>query len=146
MPTLPYVSQLRAEYGDAFHYVFVYIPEVHPHWGVHPYSGEVMPAEQPYPGGILTQEMTMEERIKAAEKLESMNPGTFDYILLDDLPSESGEYNPTWCAWGAAPNPGWVIAQDGTVKLAQFFLGHGMPMVPFEDGMKELKAAMSPLI
>lgn len=146
MPSLPYVSQLRAAYGEAFHYVFVYIPEVHPHLGVHPYTGEVLPAEMPYPGGIESQALTMEQRIKSAETLEKMSPGTFDYILLDDLPSTSGEYNPTWCTYGPAPNPGWIIAQDGTVKVSQLFIGHGMPTVPFSEGMAVLNASMASLL
>ena len=67
----------------------------------------------------------MEERKVAAKTLEAMEPGAFDYILMDSLPAvgeegldKAGTYNPTWCSYGTAPNPGWVISMDGTVPLA----------------------------
>ena len=46
-------------------------------------------------------------------------------ILVDELVDASGLlHNPVWSTYGATPNGGWVIAQDGTCKMSQLFISY----------------------
>lgn len=114
-------------------------------WGVHPYSGEVRPAVDPFGFGLYPQSMNTDQRFSAAKAMASgPAKGMFDYYLLDSM--APGNYNPTWCTYGPGPNGGWLIAKDGTVAYAQPFFGHaGMPNTPFEAGEAALEEAFGKL-
>ena len=128
----------------------VYILEVHPKDGMNPYMGEAInAAEDPF--AIATQPTTAEERTALAQNFtaafDGVYAGLFDTILIDDVTNAAGEFNPTWAAYGATPNGGWLIGQDGTVKLAQMFICHvGMPMVPVDEGEAAIGAAIDELL
>jgi len=41
-------------------------------------------------------------------------------LLVDDLaPHNASGNNPLWCSYGPNPNGSWLMAQNGTVVLAQ---------------------------
>lgn len=108
--------------------------------------GEAIKAEED-PFAIATQPTTADERSALAESFPTIFDGVykdlFDTIAIDDVANEAGEYNPTWSAYGATPNGGWLIGKDQTCKLNQMFISHvGMPMVPVDEGEAALGAAI----
>jgi len=147
----PVVRKMKDKYGTAFHYILVYIVEVHPKGGLHPYSGEKIPADEPT--SIEEQAMTFEQRVKAAERLESVYDGVFkdlfDYILVDDLgPDALMKYNPVWSTYGTCPNPCWVVGKDGIVKFNQFFTAHdgAPPDLDMDKGEATLDRELSAVL
>jgi len=129
--TAPSMRRLKAQFGEAFHFVMIYIAEVHPMHGVQPYNGDAIDTEND-PFAVEKQAETFASRMSAAEGFSSafdgIYEGLFDYILVDDLVDASGLlYNPTWATYGPCPNGGWLIGQDGIVSFDQFFICQGSP-------------------
>ena len=121
----PGIRRLRAKYGDAFHFVAVYIAESHPRNGINPYFGFSTPADDPF--GLEIQPTSFRRRFQLAERFpkafDGLHEGLFDFLLVDEVADPSvAFFNPAWSLYGPAPNPGWLIGQDGIVRLAQMFI------------------------
>ena len=95
--------------------MLVYVVDPHP----------LPPDPSPYRGYPWTfnyshyrQPRTFEERVRTATKINT--EGVFDVKLADGLSNTGkGPSNRLWCSWGPSPNSAWLIAQNGTVVLAQ---------------------------
>ncbi len=99
-------------YADAVHFVHIYTVEAHPSGTPSPYSGEVWEEQYSVP-----QPRTYEERVARAKVMEE-SLGDNQLLLVDSLTPESMN-NPVWCTYGPAPNPGFLIDQDGTILVSQ---------------------------
>ena len=99
--------------------MLVYVPDPHPLApDVSPYKGE--PWELDY--SKYRQARTFEERAEDANQVSV--DGVFDEVLIDDLtPVNSTGNNPTWCSWGPAPNPGWLLSRAGHSTQSKVLLG-----------------------
>ena len=100
-------------YGEALHLVHVFIIEPHPAAGPSPYSGEVWEVACSDYG----QATTYAERVATAKAIAPAI-GTGQLLLVDDL-DHDGLINPVWCTYGPAPNPAFLISQDGLVVESQ---------------------------
>lgn len=110
---------------EAVHLVHVYTIEAHPALPEPtPYKGWTDSSLPNDPGGGVAygdvgQPYTWEGRAALARRVLS----TIDnrpIMLIDDL-DRDGLVNPVWCTYGTAPNPAFVIAQDGTIALAELW-------------------------
>ena len=95
--------------------MLTYVIDPHPHApDLSPYSGDVWEFEY----SKFRQARTFDERVSDARNVTT--DGVFDQVLVDWLtPRNASGNNAVWCDWGPAPNSGWLIAQDSTVRLAQ---------------------------
>ena len=144
--TAPTIRKLKAQFGSSVHFVAVYILEVHPKGAPNPYSGDAYNPQDKF--AVTGQPLTFEERMKAAQgfttAFDGVFDGLFDTILVDEMTDASGLlHNPVWSTYGSTPNGGWIIGQDGKVKLGQLFISFvGMPGGPLDEGEAALAAAI----
>ena len=151
--TAPTIRKLKAQFGSSVHFVAVYILEVHPKGAPNPYMGQPYDPNDKF--AITGQPLTFDERMKAAQGFTKafdgkVFDGLFDIILVDEMTDASGLlHNPVWSTYGSTPNGGWIIGQDGKVKLGQLFFSFvGMPLMTpegptLEPGEKALAAAIT---
>jgi hypothetical protein len=83
-----------------------------------PYSGRVWELEF----STYRQATSFSTRVRYANSVST--EGVFDEVVADELTGSSAGNNPTWCAWGPAPNAAWLIARNGTVVVAQTWFDH----------------------
>jgi hypothetical protein len=101
-------------FADRVHFVHVYNIEAHPQSpDPCPYVGAV--AENAY--SIVAQPLSLDARVENAARIgRTLSPEQL--MLLDDLKTQ---INPVWCTYGPAPSSGFLIAQDGTIAVAQLW-------------------------
>ena len=144
--TAPTIRRLKTQFGTSVHFVAVYILEVHPKGAPNPYSGDAYNPEDQF--AVTGQPTTYEQRMAAAQgftkAFDGVFNGLFDKILVDEMDDASGLlHNPVWSTYGSTPNGGWIIGQDGKVKLGQLFISYvGAPGGPLAEGEKALSAAI----
>ncbi len=121
---MPLLNDLEAKsfdatrtYGDVVHFVHVHVIEPHP----------LAPDPSPYKGNVwelefttIAQPLNYEDRVATAVEVESLIEGN-QVLLVDELDPD-GLVNPVWCTYGPAANSAHLIAQDGTIALAQLWL------------------------
>ena len=100
----------------------IYVVDPHP----------LQPDPSPYRGSAwmlpyskYRQARTFDERATNAATVaaEPAAHGLFDASLVDWLtPRNASGNNEAWCTWGPAPNSAWLVAKNGTVRLAQSWL------------------------
>ena len=115
-------KELRSKYGDQAHFVLVYVPDPHPLApDISPYSGATWELEY----SKYRQARDFSERVEDANRVSTND--VFDEVLVDYLdPKNSTGDNPTWCSWGPAPNPGWVLSQQSVLVGQPWFDGGGI--------------------
>jgi hypothetical protein len=111
-------------FDEAVHIVHVYTLEAHPALpDMTPYSmwtdGNDMPDGSGNSYGDVGQAYTWSERRAQAHRvLNGMENEPL--MLIDALPPDPIT-NPVWCTYATAPNPAFVIDQDGTIVLSQLW-------------------------
>jgi hypothetical protein len=101
-------------FADRVNFVHVYNIEAHPQApDLCPYVGDV--AENAY--SIVPQPLSLEGRAQNAARI-GRTLGPEQLMLVDDL---EAQINPVWCTYGPAPSSGFLIAQDGTIAVAQLW-------------------------
>jgi hypothetical protein len=107
--------RLKAEHGHAFTFALVYVVDPHP---LTPDPSVYRGVTWMLPYSKYRQARRFDERVANAKSV--LDEGLFEANLLDWLaPRNASGNNPVWCAWGPAPNAGWLVAPDGKIRLAQ---------------------------
>ena len=102
-------------YADVVHVVHVFIIEPHPAAQPSPYNGEVWEVDVSDYG----QATAYTDRVATARVIgQSIGPGQVQ--LVDDL-DHDGQVNPVWCTYGPAPNPAFLISQEGVIVESQLW-------------------------
>ena len=115
---MPVLNQLAAKtydgvkkYSDVVHFVHVYIVEPHPTFpDPSPYTGFVWANQFSGP-----QARTYDGRRSLAVDFSPNIKG--NQLLLIDEVTPAARDNPMWCSYGPAPNPGFLISRDGTLRV-----------------------------
>lgn len=110
---------------EAVHLVHVYTIEAHPALPeptpYEQWTDSVLPNDPT--GGVaygdVGQPYTWGGRSNLARRILSKMDNR-PIMLVDDL-DRDGLVNPVWCTYGTAPNAAFVIAQDGTIALAELW-------------------------
>lgn len=101
-------------YADVVHLVHIYVTEPHPMGDPSPYTGFV---REIAPHSTRRQPTTYAERVALATEIAALLEGE-QTMLVDDL-APMDRSNPVWCSYGPMPNSAFLIAMDGTLRLAQ---------------------------
>ena len=100
-------------YSDVVHIIHVNVIEPHPSDpDPSPYSGEVWGNEN-----SRLQPKTYKERVVLATAMTALVEGA-QTMLVDDL-TPGDRNNPLWCTYGPAPNSGYLIDQNGILRVVQ---------------------------
>lgn len=116
-------------YGEAVHFVHVYIVEAHPklpdptpyrNWTDSdlPVGGE--DGQDTYAYSVVGQAYSYAERASGARRMSERIYGD-QLRLVDDL-TPHGPNNPIWSTYGTAPDAAFLITPDGTIAEAQLWL------------------------
>jgi hypothetical protein len=103
--------------------LLVYTIDAHPLTDPSPYAGR--PWELPW--STVRQPLTYNARLaNAAHMIANITLDPAFTVVVDDLAprNSTAGSNPLWCEYGPAPNAAWLVAQNGSVALAQTWFEH----------------------
>lgn len=131
-------EELAKQYGDRVNFLLIYVIEAHPKGDPSPYRGAewVTPANEEA-GILLAQPKTMEQRIEYASTC-AKNVHCSVPMVIDSID------NPTWKAYGSAPNCAYLIGTDGKIVAQQgWFLRDGLNKA-ISQYLKDMPKAKKP--